>query len=224
MIIYGEVNDGSHHDKHIAHFCKSFEVGQTSVWNQTKNLFVTTLHLTVTSQRIRGKAINKIPQPTNVRDIWYFLGMVTYLNKYSPRLAKLVDSLRELTKKNAPFVWGPGHTEAFEAIKKEITSTSIQTKLQEITTVCQENQNCIIKADSAFINSNPNLKCYPMMISTWALCNTTSIPLIITNNLGNETCIHEIITIGASEGINSYSCNINKITLTDLQHGMTPRN
>ena len=28
------------------------------------------------------------------------------------------DILRELTKKNAPFVWGPEHTEAFDVIKK----------------------------------------------------------------------------------------------------------
>ena len=48
--------------------------------------------------------------------------MVNYLIKYSARLAKLGDSLRELTKKNVPSIWGPEHTETFEAIKKEITS------------------------------------------------------------------------------------------------------
>ena len=31
-------------------------------------------------------------------------GMDNYLNKYLPRLAQLGDSLRELTKKNVPFI------------------------------------------------------------------------------------------------------------------------
>ena len=47
------------------------------------------------------------------------------LNKYSPRLAELHDSLRELTKKKAPFWWSPEHIEAFKAIKKEVTSAPL---------------------------------------------------------------------------------------------------
>ena len=41
--------------------------------------------------------------------------MVNYLNKYSLRLAELGDSLHELTKKNAHFLLGAEHTEAFDA-------------------------------------------------------------------------------------------------------------
>ena len=51
--------------------------------------------------------------------------MVYYLNKYFPWLAELSNSLKELTKKNAPFVWDLEHTEAFQAIKMEITSAPI---------------------------------------------------------------------------------------------------
>ena len=43
--------------------------------------------------------------------------MANYLIKYSSGLAELGDSLRDLTKKNAPHVWDPEHTKAFEAIK-----------------------------------------------------------------------------------------------------------
>ena len=68
------------------------------------------------------QAINECPQPTNVRDLQCLLGMVNYINKYSTRLTQLSDSLRELTKKNVPFRWEYEHTEAFDAIKKEITS------------------------------------------------------------------------------------------------------
>ena len=51
--------------------------------------------------------------------------MANYLIKYAPRLSDIADSLRELTKKNVPFIWGPAYTEAFGAIMKETTSIPI---------------------------------------------------------------------------------------------------
>ena len=50
--------------------------------------------------------------------------MISYLNKYTPRLAELGDSLKESTKKRYQFL-GPEHTQAFDAIKKEIISVPI---------------------------------------------------------------------------------------------------
>ena len=51
-------------------------------------------------------------------------GMVSYLNKYSPRLAEFGDSLTELTK-DMHHLWCPEHTETFEAFKKEITGAHL---------------------------------------------------------------------------------------------------
>ena len=65
------------------------------------------------------------PQPTNVKDLQYFLVMVKCLNKYLPRLADLGNNLREPIKKNVLFIWRPGYNEAFLAIRKEITSAPI---------------------------------------------------------------------------------------------------
>ena len=45
-----------------------------------------------------------------------------YLNMYSPRLAEHGNCLRELTKQNVPFIWGPEHTVTFDAVKREIIS------------------------------------------------------------------------------------------------------
>ena len=67
--------------------------------------------------------IDKIPQPTKVKDLHHFWCM-NYLIRYSPRLTELGDSNRELTK-TVLFIWGPEHTKAFDAIRKEITSASI---------------------------------------------------------------------------------------------------
>ena len=60
-----------------------------------------------------------------MRDPQCFLSIVNYLNKYSPGLAELGGSLRDLTKKNVLFVWGQEHAEAFESIKKETTNAPI---------------------------------------------------------------------------------------------------
>ena len=54
-----------------------------------------------------------------------FLGMANYSNRYSQRLAELADSLRQLTKNNVSSIWGLGHSEEFDGIKKEITNSPI---------------------------------------------------------------------------------------------------
>ena len=58
-----------------------------------------------------------MPQPTNVRDSQCVMVMIIYLNKYSLRLAELVDMLREVTKKNVPFVWGTKYSKECKGIK-----------------------------------------------------------------------------------------------------------
>ena len=59
-----------------------------------------------------------MPQPTDVRDLQCFLGMINYLNKYSSQLAEFCNDLHEVAKKNSLFVWFSEHTEALEAIKQ----------------------------------------------------------------------------------------------------------
>ena len=48
---------------------------------------------------MKSSSINKMPKGTNIKDLHCYSGMVNYLIKYSARLAKLGDSLRELTMK-----------------------------------------------------------------------------------------------------------------------------
>ena len=51
--------------------------------------------------------------------------MINYLSKFSARLSKLSEPIRELCKERVPFNWGPEHHEAFNAIKKEIVKAPI---------------------------------------------------------------------------------------------------
>ena len=66
-----------------------------------------------------------MPKPTNLKDLHTFLGMVQYLSKFSLRITEIAEPLQDLTKKHAPYSWGPKHNHAFDSIKKEIVQTPI---------------------------------------------------------------------------------------------------
>ena len=51
--------------------------------------------------------------------------MINYLSKFSVRLSKLSEPIRELSKERVPFNWGPEHREAFKVIKKELVKVPI---------------------------------------------------------------------------------------------------
>ena len=71
------------------------------------------------------KAIAEMPMPTNVKELQSFLGVCNFLSKYSPRLAEFSDDLSQLTCKGIPYNWGLEHTEAFNALKEELTSAPV---------------------------------------------------------------------------------------------------
>ena len=71
------------------------------------------------------KAITEMPKLTTLKDLQTFLEMVQYLSKFSPRIAEIAAPLRDLTKKHAPYAWGPEHNQAFDNIKKEIVQAPI---------------------------------------------------------------------------------------------------
>ena len=70
-------------------------------------------------------AILAMKPPDNSKDLQSFLGLVNYLTRYSSQLATLAAPLRELTKKEIAFVWGPEHDIVFQAVKQEISTMSV---------------------------------------------------------------------------------------------------
>ena len=71
------------------------------------------------------KAIQDVPIPKNVGDVRRFLGMVNQLGKFSPRLAEKTKPLRELLKKDNAWLWGQPQREAFEEVKKTMTTAPV---------------------------------------------------------------------------------------------------
>jgi len=65
-------------------------------------------------------AIRNMKTLSNVRELQTILGMVTYLNCFSTRLADLTSPLRELTKKHVHFSWELHHQQALDGIKQEL--------------------------------------------------------------------------------------------------------
>ena len=71
------------------------------------------------------KAITEMTTPTSVTELQCFLGICNFLSKFSPRMAEISEPLRQLTCKGVPFIWGPEHTEAFNMLKREISTAPV---------------------------------------------------------------------------------------------------
>ncbi|XP_064470188.1 uncharacterized protein LOC135384937 [Ornithodoros turicata] len=74
---------------------------------------------------IKLEAIRQYPRPKNVHEVRRFLGLISYFRRFIPQHALKAAPLTELTKKNAPFIWGERQEKAFETLKEELTSAPI---------------------------------------------------------------------------------------------------
>ena len=68
------------------------------------------------------KAVTEAKVPTNVKELQSFLGLVTFYGRFVKNLSTIAHPLYELLKKEVQWKWSTKCQEAFETIKKEITS------------------------------------------------------------------------------------------------------
>ena len=71
------------------------------------------------------QAIKNISTPSNVKELLSLLGMITYIKRFSLRIAALTAPLRELTKKNTHFKWEQPHQTALNKIKEELCNSQV---------------------------------------------------------------------------------------------------
>ena len=71
------------------------------------------------------KAINEMPPPKDKQELQTFLGMVTYLSKFSPNLSDATKPLRDLLKSDVEFTWDEQQNAAMENVKKLISSQPV---------------------------------------------------------------------------------------------------
>ena len=127
---------GSSEVEHDRNLAKLMERAQQKgvVFNKDKVQFkckeVSFFGHTWTPQGIRPdnkkvSAILDMKSPEDVKSLQSFLGLVNYLTRYSGRLATQSAPLRDLTKKDTAYSWGPEHDRAFTEIKKEVSSLDV---------------------------------------------------------------------------------------------------
>ncbi|GFU08455.1 retrovirus-related Pol polyprotein from transposon 17.6 [Nephila pilipes] len=70
------------------------------------------------------KAIEQFATPNCKEDLQRFLGMVTYLAKFTPHLSNLTHNLRQLLKKDSMWIWDANTERDFELIKQAIMKSA----------------------------------------------------------------------------------------------------
>jgi hypothetical protein len=70
-------------------------------------------------------AVKETPVPTNPTEVRSFLGMIQYCGRFIPNLATVSAPLRMLTQKDVKWDWTSMHQEAFETLKRLLTSDMV---------------------------------------------------------------------------------------------------
>ncbi|KAK3108602.1 hypothetical protein FSP39_011752 [Pinctada imbricata] len=63
-----------------------------------------------------------MPNPVDVAGVRRFVGFVTYLAKFLPKLSEICEPLRRLTQKNVEWHWTDQHEKAISKVKQLVTS------------------------------------------------------------------------------------------------------
>ena len=71
------------------------------------------------------EAIRNLPEPRSEPLLQSFLGIVNYLSRFSPNIAKMTVNLRALLKKENEFLWHPKHSKDFKVIVDELCSPKL---------------------------------------------------------------------------------------------------
>ena len=71
------------------------------------------------------RAIMDMPPPTNLEELRRYLGVVNYLGKFLPNATNTLSPLQNLLKKDVYWTWSSAQQEAFETIKKLVTSSPV---------------------------------------------------------------------------------------------------
>ncbi|GFY34777.1 retrovirus-related Pol polyprotein from transposon 17.6 [Trichonephila clavipes] len=71
------------------------------------------------------KAVKNFPTPKNIHDIRSFLGLCSYFRRFIKGFCYLAEPLQSLLKSGVEFHWGPEEVEAFNSLKKALTSDPV---------------------------------------------------------------------------------------------------
>ena len=75
--------------------------------------------------REKVRAVLEMPSATDIKSLLSFNGTVQYLAKFLPRLSHMAHPLRQLTRKNAEWIWSEAKEKAWTDIKTAITQAPV---------------------------------------------------------------------------------------------------
>ena len=81
--------------------------------------------ITLSPLKKRTESIEKIDVPRNLKELRAFLGAANFLSRYTPNFRREAALLYQLTSKKVKFEFTPAHIEAFNRVKKLITSPEV---------------------------------------------------------------------------------------------------
>lgn len=87
-------------------------------------------------------AVTNLSEPENKEDVQRFMGMVNILSKFLPHMQTFTQPLRELLKSDAAWIWGTSQRDAFERVKRELSSPPILAQYSP-------NQKTVVSADAS---------------------------------------------------------------------------
>jgi hypothetical protein len=73
------------------------------------------------------EVVSKWKQPSNVSEVWSFLGMAGYYRRFIKWFSSIARLMTELLKKDNKFVWTPKCEESFQIIKEKLTTVPVLT-------------------------------------------------------------------------------------------------
>src|SRR6266436_6937795 len=93
-------------------------------------------HVAMDPTKVRG--VMEWPTPTKVKEVQSFLGFVNFYWKFIHDFSDVAHPLYVLTRKTQQWVWGSPEQEAFNALKKAVTSAPILTFPSQSSRFCFE--------------------------------------------------------------------------------------
>ena len=64
----------------------------------------------------RVEKLANMQPPSNVKQVWSFLGLVNQLGKYSSDYAMIMTKIRTLLKQGVKFIWTPEHQDELNKV------------------------------------------------------------------------------------------------------------
>jgi hypothetical protein len=71
------------------------------------------------------KAVGEYPTPKNAKDVRAFLGLASFYRRLVPNFAEAAKLRMILTRKDQTFIWCPSQQEAFDDLKKRLSTTPV---------------------------------------------------------------------------------------------------